>query len=150
MHLGPGWYHFTADIRTEGVGQDQNLGGACLSILEDGIVSQQLRGTNNWQTVGLYLKVGESSADLQVACRLGGYASLNAGKVFCRNLQAVKIAAPPADAAFKYDLDSIRGGGAPPPVASHASNTGLMISIALATLLVVGLIEGRRLLGRVG
>jgi hypothetical protein len=52
VHLGPGWYHFTADIRTEGVGQDQNLGGACLSILEDGIVSQQLRGTNNWQTVG--------------------------------------------------------------------------------------------------
>ncbi len=148
VHLGPGWYHFTADIRTEGVGQDQNLGGACLSILEDGIVSQQLRGTNNWQTVGLYLKVGESSADVQVACRLGGYASLNTGKVFCRNLQAVKIAAPPADAASKYDLDLIRGGGTPPPATSHASNAGLMILIALATLLVVGLIEGRRFLGR--
>ena len=55
----PGWYHFTAEIRAEGVGQDPNLGGACLSVLEDGIVSQQLRGTNNWQTVGLYLKVGD-------------------------------------------------------------------------------------------
>src|SRR5271154_18358 len=86
LHLGPGWYHFTTEIRTEGVGQDPNLGGACLSILEDGIVSQQLRGTNNWQAVGLYLRVGESSADVQIACRLGGYASLNAGKVFCRNL----------------------------------------------------------------
>ena len=148
VHLDPGWYHFTADIRTEGVGQDPNLGGGCLAILEDGIVSQQLRGTNNWQTMGLYLKVGNSSADLQVACRLGGYASLNTGKVFCRNLQAVKIAAPPANAAPEYDLDQIRGGGtAPAPAASHASNTVLMILIALATLLIVGLIEGKRFLG---
>jgi len=147
LHLGPGWYHFTAEIRAEGVGENPNTGGACLSVLEDGIVSQQLRGTTNWQNVGFYLKVGQASADVQIACRLGGFASLNTGKVFCRNLQGVKVAEAFAGATT-YDLDQIRG-IAPAPAkaaASHASNAGLMILIALATLLVVGLIEGRRIL----
>ena len=108
IHLAPGWYHFMASVRAEDI--PQNSSGANISILEDGITSPHLRGTTDWQTIGFYLKVGDPGAEVALACRLGGFASLNTGKAFCRDLRAVKIDAPPAnaEAAFKYDLDVIR------------------------------------------
>lgn len=95
LHLDPGWYHFTAEVRAEDV--PQGGGGANLSVIEDGITSPHIFGTTDWQTVGFYLKVGSSSGDVSIACRLGGFASLNTGKAFCRNIQAVAVNEAPAD-----------------------------------------------------
>src|ERR1700732_1430536 len=95
LHLGPGWYHFTTSMRTEGVPTGNT--GAYISILEDGIVSDFLYGTNNWRELGFYLKVGEAGADVELACRVGGFASLNTGKAACRDFRGVKIDAPPED-----------------------------------------------------
>ncbi len=107
VHLGPGWYHFTAEMRAEDV--PSTSVGANLSIVEDGMISEQLHGTTDWQTVGFYLKAGGSGADVELGCRIGGFANLNTGKVFCRDLKAVEIAGEPPDAGLKYDLDVIRG-----------------------------------------
>src|SRR5260370_29545848 len=100
-------------MRTEGVPTGNT--GAYISILEDGIVSDFLYGSNNWREVGFYLKVGEAGADVELACRLGGFAGLNTGKAACRDFRGVKVDAPPADATHKYELDLIRRGRLPPP-----------------------------------
>ena len=93
LHLGPGWYYFSADIRSDNVG-DNNT-GASIGLMEDGIISQQLHGTRDWTKVGFYLKAGDQGADIVLDCRLGGFASLNTGKMACRNFKGVKVKDPP-------------------------------------------------------
>ncbi len=111
VHLTSGWYHCSASMRAEKV--PRSNAGANLSLLEDGIISVPLYGTTDWRTVDFYLKVGKSGADVTLACRLGGYSSINTGKAFCRNLRIMKIRQPPADATPSYDLDEILGPAAP-------------------------------------
>jgi hypothetical protein len=84
----------------------------------NGIGSEALYGTTNWQTVGFYLKAGNSGADVKLACRLGGFASLNTGKAFCRNLSVMEIDKPPPDATAAFDLDLMhaQAASAQPPV----------------------------------
>ncbi len=116
LHLEPGWYHFTAEARSEGVPTGNT--GATLSIMEGWILSNELHGDAGWQTVGFYLKVGPSGADVELACRLGGFSSMNAGKAFFRNVQGIEIDRPPANASPAYDLDLLRRPN--PPAATPA------------------------------
>jgi hypothetical protein len=142
IHLASGWYHFTASIRSEGVGAEHT--GANLSLLDDGIISPQLHGTTDWQTVGFYLKVGPSGADVTLACRLGGYASLNVGKVFCRGLKGVRVEEPPGEATPQYDLDVIRNTGKlfrANSASSHPLQVTLMVLAGLG--LFIGLFISR-------
>src|SRR5581483_10018164 len=51
VRLAPGWYFFTAELRTE----DVEPGGTdeCLSLIDRKVfVSRELRGTTDWQKVG--------------------------------------------------------------------------------------------------
>jgi hypothetical protein len=143
MHLGAGWYHFTAEMRCENVPEGRT--GANLSVLEDGIISEQLHGTTGWTPLGFYLKVGEGGADIALACRMGGYAGENTGKAWCRNLKGVKSGPPPAETAQKYDLDVIRNVSATPPTSSSGGgNTAQVTIFFLAAILVlVGLFASR-------
>ncbi|MGH7778385.1 MAG: hypothetical protein ACREQR_00955 [Candidatus Binataceae bacterium] len=113
LTLKAGWYHITAEVRTESVGTQAT--GASVSVMEDGIMSADIRGTSGWQPVGLYLKVGDRGADVQIALRVGGFGSLNTGTAWFRNVRAEKIAAPPAGAAQTYDLAAIRKAAQPLP-----------------------------------
>ncbi len=115
LNLGPGWYYFSAKVRTEGVGP--NATGASLSILEDGIMSPDLRGTNDWRELGFYLKVGGQGGDLELACRLGGFGSVNTGRAFFRDVSAVAVAASSAGSP-QFDLDAIRKQSAEKPIGS--------------------------------
>jgi hypothetical protein len=119
LSLGPGWYELSADIRTENVGTKED--GASISVMEDGIMSPEIRGTTGWQRVSLYLKVGGKGADVDVALRVGGFASLNTGRAFFRNVTLVAIAAPPPNAAPTFDLMAIRQEAQPVPAGSHWS-----------------------------
>jgi dolichyl-phosphate-mannose-protein mannosyltransferase len=116
LNLTGGWYHFTADLRAQNVGKDAT--GASISIMEDGITSTDLKGTTDWQRVGFYLKVGSKGADLELACRVGGFGSLNTGTVFCRDIRMERVAAPPAGAQSLFDLDKIRKDSAEVPIGS--------------------------------
>ncbi|HXN85150.1 MAG TPA: hypothetical protein VN867_03720 [Candidatus Binataceae bacterium] len=129
LSLTPGWYYFSAEIRTEDVAS-QNT-GATISIMEDGIVSQDLKGTTNWTRVGLYLKVGKKGADVEVALRVGGFASLNTGRAFFRNVSGIQVDAPPTGVPQIYDLDTIRKAAEPTPIGSP-------ISLVLTYLLLLG------------
>jgi hypothetical protein len=139
VHLEPGWYHFSASMRAEGV--PDTAVGVNLSIVEDGIISRQLRGTTGWETLDFYLKAGAHGAEVPFACRLGGFANLNTGKAFCRDLQVTKVTAPPPNAQYTYDLDIILGvpASATPPAATSASwATILVVLWILLALAVLG------------
>jgi hypothetical protein len=140
LHLGSGWYYFSADIRSENVA-DNNT-GASIGLMEDGIISQQLHGTRDWTKVGFYLKAGDQGADIVLDCRLGGFASLNTGKMACRSFKGVKVKEPPDNDTPRYDLDVVRNGGTPPPAAGGGANVAL--PLALAVLVLAALFYWRR------
>ncbi|MGO9603145.1 MAG: hypothetical protein ACLQAT_07040 [Candidatus Binataceae bacterium] len=139
LTLPPGWYYFSAEVRTENVGTQAT--GASISIMEDGAMSPDIRGTTGWQRVGFYLQIGGHGADVEVALRVGGFGSLNVGKAFFRDIHAVKLAAPPPDATPVYDLTAIRKADEPEPI-------GHPITL-IATFLVLALIAvyGWRMFG---
>jgi hypothetical protein len=114
LTLSPGWYRFSAEVRTDNVGTRAT--GATISIMEDGAMSPDIRGTTGWQRVALYLKVGSSGADVEVGLRVGGFGSLNTGKAFFRDVQAERLSAPPPGATPVYDLSAIRKAAQPQPV----------------------------------
>ncbi len=125
MSLGPGIYYFSAEIRTEDVGQQSS--GANISVMEDGIMSPEVKGTSGWTRVGFYLKVGSKGADVDVALRVGAFGSLNTGRAFFRNVSGVRLDAIPAGAQPVYDLDQIRKQGEPVPEGSPISLVAVFI-----------------------
>ena len=129
LTLAPGWYHFSAEVRTENVGTKET--GATISIMEDGAMSPDIRGTTGWQTVGFYLQVGATGADVEVALRVGGYGSLNAGRAFFRNVHAEKITSPPPGATPVYDLAAIRKASQPQPVGHPITLWATFVVLAL-------------------
>jgi len=126
--LNPGWYHVTADIRTEQVGTAET--GATVSILEDSIMSADVNSNSDWTSVGFYLHVGDSGANVDVALRLGGYGSLNTGRAFFRNPSVARVSTPPAGATPVYDLTTIREQSAPKPLGSPWSLVLTFASLA--------------------
>ncbi len=114
LSLSAGWYYFSVDARTENVGN--NEAGATFSIMEDGITSQELKGTNNWTRIGFYLKVGHLGADIEMALRLGGYSSLNTGHAFFRDVSLIRVPNPPKGAEHTYDLDATRKAAQAQPI----------------------------------
>jgi hypothetical protein len=114
LTLDPGWYYLSARIRAENV--PSSAQGASLAILEGAISSLDLRGTTEWERRGFYLRVGPRGADVEVACRLGGFGSLNTGTVMCSDLRVVRVAAPPFGAGPRFDLDLVRRQYSTPPV----------------------------------
>jgi hypothetical protein len=103
IHLDPGWYHFTAEVRTDNVGSAAT--GANLSILQDWIGSHDVRGTSIWQPIGFYLQfVRPGGADVTLAARLGFYSSPNTGTAYFRNIAATIVDGPATggDPTFQY------------------------------------------------
>jgi dolichyl-phosphate-mannose-protein mannosyltransferase len=133
LSLTPGWYYVSAEIRTEDIGADKS--GATISVMEDGIMSPEVKGTSNWTRVGFYLRVGKKGADVQVALRVGGFGSLNTGRAFYRNASATPIDAPPANAQPVYDIEKIRQAAQPVPI-------GKPYSLVLTYLLLIAIAYG--------
>jgi hypothetical protein len=134
LSLQGGWYYLSAEIRSENVGREKT--GANISLLEDGIASADLRGTAAWTRLGFYLKVGRRGADVEVALRLGSFASLNTGHVYFRDVSVRRIAAlPPAPRAGPvYDLAQIRKQSQSPPIGSPFSLAATLAILALIAL----------------
>jgi len=121
------WYQVTGWIRAENVGA-QTM-GVYLSIMDTFYNSRDLRGTTGWQPVELWVKTGRIETTLRLACRLGGYSSLNTGTAHCAGLSVVAAGTPRAGAPFVH-------GGTP---GSEAAS-GLPIVQGVAVLVVVGVL----------
>jgi dolichyl-phosphate-mannose-protein mannosyltransferase len=133
LELKQGWYYISAEIRTEDVGADKS--GATISVMEDGIMSPEVKGNSNWTKVGLYMRVGSKGADVQVALRIGGFGSLNTGRAFFRNASVTQIDAPPPNAQPTYDLEKIRQAAQPVPI-------GKPYSLVMTYLLLIAIAYG--------
>jgi len=142
LALGAGWHHFSVEARTEKVGEKET--GASISVMEDGIMSVELKGDTSWRRLDLYLKVGKDGADVDVALRVGGYASLNTGRAFFRHPSMTKVAGPPAHAERVYDLDAVRKESAAPPIGRPWT------LVAAFILLGAGVAIGWRVFGETG
>jgi dolichyl-phosphate-mannose-protein mannosyltransferase len=112
--LKPGWYHCSVQLRTENVGAAAT--GASISLMEDGIMSSEVRGTADWQRVGFYVRVSGHGADVDIALRVGGFGSLNVGRAFFRDARVEQVAAPPPGADRVFDLTAIRRASATAPI----------------------------------
>ena len=91
--LDPGWYYFSVEARTEKI--LPFFIGATISVLEDSIMSADLKRTNGWTKLGFYLRVGPEGGDVDVALRIGGFIDLNRGKAFFRHASVVQVSGPP-------------------------------------------------------
>ena len=137
--LTPGWYEMSVEARTEKV--LPFFTGVNISTLDNGVMSADLRGDNDWQRLHFYLKVGPRGADVDVCLRLGGYMNLTRGRALFRDARVVKIDAPPAGADRAFDLDAVRKAQFSGPIGRPWS---LAATFALLLLLAV---FGWRLLG---
>jgi dolichyl-phosphate-mannose-protein mannosyltransferase len=106
VSLPPGWYYCSVEARTEKI--LQFFIGATISVLEDSIMSANLKRTNDWTKLGFYLRVGPKGADVDVALRVGGFMNLNRGKAFFRRASVVKVSGPPPGNQYVFDLEQIR------------------------------------------
>jgi hypothetical protein len=147
VRLAPGWYFFSAELRTEDVSTAGT--GGCLSIIDHGVfLSRELSGSTDWQKVGFYLKATPTNDTFDLACRLGGFGALNTGRLFCRRFNLSKVAEPAADGNPRFDLEAIRAEVAASPASSAAPWVTLLIVAVCAVLLVVLIAQpaaGRRL-----
>jgi hypothetical protein len=133
LSLRPGWYHISADARTLDV--LPFFTGATISVLEDSIMSEDLRGSHDWTPLGFYLRVGKHGADIDVALRLGGYMNLTRGQAWFRHARVVKVAGPP-EAGREFDLDAIRKTEAAGPIGRPW--TLVATFLALGSMTVIG------------
>jgi hypothetical protein len=134
--LAPGWYFFSAELRTEDVGPGGT--GGCLSLIDHGVfVSRELRGSSDWQRVGFYLRATPKNDTADLACRLGGFGALNTGRLFCRQFKLRKISEPPLDGSPRFDLDVIRGEVAAGPAPGENAQWPIFAGIMCALLLFI-------------
>ena len=106
ISLGPGWYYVGVEARTEKI--LPYFTGANISVLEDSIVSADLKGTNQWTRLGFYLHVGPRGGDVDVALRVGGFMNLNRGKAWFRRARVINVSGPPPGEQHVFDLEQIR------------------------------------------
>ncbi len=127
IQLAPGWYEANVEAKTEKV--LPFFTGVNLSTLDNGVVSSDLKGDNDWTKLSFYLKVGPRGADVDYCLRLGGYMNLTRGHAYFRNARLVKIDAPPAGAEHVYDLDAIRKAQFSGPIGSPWSLAAVVLSL---------------------
>ncbi|MBV8774181.1 MAG: hypothetical protein JO166_17885 [Deltaproteobacteria bacterium] len=131
LSLGPGWYRISVEARTRNV--LPFFTGASVSVLEDGIISQNLTGDTDWTPLSLYLRVGRRGADVDVALRLGGYMNLTRGRAWFRHARVVKVAAPPRNVMPVFDLSAIRKSETTGPVGHLWTLVAAFLALAAAT-----------------
>jgi len=133
LSLAPGWYYVSVEARTRNV--LPFFTGASVSVLEDGIISQDLRGDTDWTPLGFYLRVGRQGADVDVALRLGGYMNLTRGQAWFRHARVARTAAPPRDATRVFDLSAIRKTEITGPVGHVWTLIAAFVALGFTTLI---------------
>jgi len=100
VHLKPGWYNFTAEIKIESLGSEGSPPELFVKASNFPVESKvhPLEWTNEWKKYHLLFKAGPTVPDFGVGCSLGGWGSPNSGRILFRNPSLV----------FTLDPESIR------------------------------------------
>ncbi|MFP6664738.1 MAG: hypothetical protein VCC00_11095 [Deltaproteobacteria bacterium] len=129
--VSPGtWYRLSGWIRTEQVGARHM--GAYLTIMGTFHNSRDLRGSQAWQPVSLWVKTGALETKLEIGARLGGYSSENNGRAFFTALSLEELGFPAEGTPFVY------GGRPGESEQDHpiwAELLGLLLVLGLALLI---------------
>ncbi len=154
------WYQISGQIKTENVGQASI--GAYLSLMEGFQNSQDIKGSEDWQPVELWVKTEKWQDRLTLALRLGGYSSLNTGEAWFRDIGVEPVSGPPPNAKNVYQPATGSGGLAPlslwalilllglltaalwyylrpPPGGGDSGTTGEKLGLALLLLVLLGI-----------
>ena len=118
------WYNVSGWGRAEKVGRDTM--GLYLSVMGTFHNSRDLRGTVAWQPLSFWVKTGSLETSLDIACRLGGYSSLNTGTGWCTGISVTAAGTPNPDSRFVYGT-----------VEQSSSNNKFWVQAA-AVLIVLG------------
>ena len=94
------WYRVTGWGKAENVGAGKM--GLYISVMGTFHNSRDLRGTLDWQPLSFWVKTGSLETKLQIACRLGGYSSLNTGRGWCTGISVVAAGTPEPAAKYVY------------------------------------------------
>lgn len=132
LSLGPGWYHISVEARTRNV--LPFFTGATVSVLEDSIMSKDLRGDHDWTMLGFYLRVGKHGADIDVALRLGGYMRLTRGQAWFRHARVVRVAKPLKESRT-FDLSVIRKNEVSRPIGRPWTLVATFLALGSATII---------------
>ncbi len=121
------WYRVSGWGKAERVGSGKM--GLYLSVMGTFHNSRDLRGTLDWQPLGFWVKTGSLETKLQIACRLGGYSSLNTGKGWCTGISVLAAGTPEPEKKFVYGSTA----------AQHITGGAFGIQ-AIAVLVVLGIL----------
>ena len=123
------WYQVSGWLRAEAVGAQAM--GVYLSVLDTFYNSRDLRGDAPWQPVSFWVKTGSIDTSLQIACRVGGYSSLNTGHGWCTGISVTAAGTPRSGDPFVF------GGTAP---GGEGGSQDLPVAKGVAVLVVVGIV----------
>ena len=98
------WYRISGWVKAENVPIETI--GAYLSITDNTFKnSLDVRGTQDWQAVELWVKTGPLETSLDVACRLGGYGAMTTGVAHCTAVTVEDAGVPPIGKPYVYGGD---------------------------------------------
>ena len=120
------WYRISGWARTKDVGSGKM--GAYLSVMGTFHNTRDLRGTQSWHLLSMWVKTGSLDTHLELAARLGGYSSENTGSAFFTAIAVEEAGYPAAGTPHVF------GGEA----GQKPTNTPIWVEV-LGLLLVAGM-----------
>ena len=113
VRLDPGWYYVGAEAKASCEGETRLLYGALVTLDDLGIVSDDLKPSEDWQELAFYVEVGSDGAQVQVGLRLACFGGYRKGLAQFRSASVVRVDSPPPGTK-QFELDESRshfGGG---------------------------------------
>ncbi len=116
VHLKPGWYYFTGEIKIEMLGSAGAPPELFVKASDFPLESKvhPLDWSNEWQKYHVLFHAGEMVPDFLVGCSLGGWGSPNTGHLLFRKPVLLSVADPDAlkkrsglEVEGGYDLEGI-------------------------------------------
>ncbi len=132
-------YKVSAWVKTENIGKQQI--GANISVKEDMATSYDIRGTHNqWEYLELYLQIGKGIQSVSLTCGLGGYGSINTGKVTLDDIRMEEADTLPT--GIVLNIGEVENCRQPknPSLKLIVFNYGFMILLAIIVILMFILI----------
>ena len=112
VRLDPGWYYVGAEVRSSCEGETRLLYGALVTLADWGIVSNDLKPSEDWQDLAFYVEVGSGGAQVRVQLQLACFPGFRKGLARFRGASVVKVDSPPPGAKkFHLDESRVRFGG---------------------------------------
>ena len=94
------WYRISGWVRTQGVGSAKM--GAYLSVMGTFHNTKDLRGTQSWKPVSMWVRTGSLDTQIKLGARLGGYSSENSGSAFFSGISVEEAGYPALGTPYVY------------------------------------------------